>query len=191
MTNQTTSVKKLFMILLGCTPLGRHIEQHDIFFGIANDIKDLIPEIKDFWPEAKGKIHIDAWREVNYVDNFKIEVLSHPAKELQSQKLFFINLGGYKQNEFDELHYKMLIVASNKATAIKKAKQSYFYKTATFEKAESHIDNKYGVDVDDIFDIKEILTPSIKNNYSININAVNSSLVDEIHLGYFPLKSFL
>ena len=49
---------KLFMLLLGCKPPGRHVEQHDVFFGIAGSLDELIPEIKAFWPET-DKIHID------------------------------------------------------------------------------------------------------------------------------------
>ena len=67
---------KLYMILLGCRPNGRFTEQHDIFFGIGNSLKELIPQMKAFWPEAKGKIHIDSWREVTTVDNCKIEIVS-------------------------------------------------------------------------------------------------------------------
>ena len=66
---------KLFMIMLGCRPKGRFTEQHDIFFGIANSLKDLIPEMKAFWLEAKGKIHVDVWREVTSVDNYSIEIV--------------------------------------------------------------------------------------------------------------------
>lgn len=51
---------KLYMLMLGCKPKGRFTEQHDIFFGIGNSLKDLIPQMKIFWPEAKGQIHIDA-----------------------------------------------------------------------------------------------------------------------------------
>jgi hypothetical protein len=28
------------------------------------------------------------------------------------EQLFFINLGGYKENEFEEYHYKMITVAT-------------------------------------------------------------------------------
>jgi hypothetical protein len=58
---------KLFMILLGCKPKGRHTEQHDIFFTIGKSIKDIIPHIESFWKDG-GTIHIDAWREVTEVD---------------------------------------------------------------------------------------------------------------------------
>ena len=47
----------LYMIMLGCTPKGRFTEQHDIFFGIGTSIKELVPDMKAFWPEAKGKIY--------------------------------------------------------------------------------------------------------------------------------------
>ena len=65
---------KLFMLLLGSTPDGRNIEQHDIFFGIAETLKELVPEIIQAWPEAKGNIHIDAWRQVNFVDQHVVNV---------------------------------------------------------------------------------------------------------------------
>lgn len=46
---------KLFYIILGATPKGRNIEQHDVFFGIAENLKDLVPDMKDFWKEADKK----------------------------------------------------------------------------------------------------------------------------------------
>src|ERR1700761_240059 len=98
---------KLFMLLLGCKPPGRHTEQHDIFFGIASSLRDLVPEIKVFWPEPE-KIHIDAWREVNNVDGYQVKVISagetSAAPTEPKKKLFFINLGGYQENKFAEQH---------------------------------------------------------------------------------------
>lgn len=66
---------KLFMVVIGCTPPGRLTEQHDTFFGIAKSLKDLVPDMIAFWPEAKGFIHIDSWREVTQVDGFSIEIV--------------------------------------------------------------------------------------------------------------------
>jgi hypothetical protein len=62
------------MIMLGCTPPGRHTEQHDLFFTIHNSIQETIPAINHFWPEAAGKIHIDAWREVTEVNGYKLKL---------------------------------------------------------------------------------------------------------------------
>ncbi|MGH2565793.1 MAG: DUF1543 domain-containing protein, partial [Ginsengibacter sp.] len=105
----------------------------------------------------------------------------------QTNKLFFINLGGYKQNEFEEYHYKMLAIGNDKGTAIQKAKGTAFYKHTGFSNAPSHVDDKYGIDVDDIYNIEDILSKDTKENYSINISEATNSYTDEIHLGYFQL----
>jgi hypothetical protein len=42
------------------------------------------------------------------VDNFSIEIIAKEAVENTNlDHLFFINLGGYKENEFEEYHYKI------------------------------------------------------------------------------------
>lgn len=178
------------MILLGCRPEGRNIEQHDIFFGIGTTIKELIPDIIKSWPETKGKIHMDAWREVTTVNGYSVSVVD-TQKSTSSIKLFFINLGGYKKNEFEEFHYKMIVAASDKADAIKQSKQTAFYMHTGFKGAPSHIDDKYGVDVDDIFEIEDILSDRMKNQFSLEVTKTEENLQeDEIHLGYFKLDSF-
>ena len=183
---------KLFMVLLGATPKGRNIEQHDIFFGIANSIKDLVSEMLAFWPEANGKIHIDAYRIVNKVGNYKVEV-TPKIDEVKTalNSLFFLNLGGYKKGEFEELHYKMLVVSDQKAAAIKEAKESAFYKHVGFKGATSHIDEKYGVDVDDIFQIEDILSIATKRKYKLKFSLASNEPEDELILGYIPFKKIL
>lgn len=177
------------MILLGCRPTGRYTEQHDIFFGIAKELKDLVPEIKAYWKNS-GKIHLDAFREVTNVDGHQVTITQKNEKQNEALNLFFLNLGGYKENHFDEFHYKMLTVASEKGKAIHSAKKSAFYLHTGFGKvATSHIDDKYGVDVDDIFEIKDILSDEIKNKFSISISEEknNDLSQDEMSLGYFKI----
>jgi hypothetical protein len=178
---------KLFMILIGCTPEGRFTEQHDIFFTIANSIEDTRTDVINFWPEAKGRVHMDAWREVTSVDGYQITVIAKEAVLTSDKRLFFINLGGYRPGEFDEPHYKMLIVADDLASASKKAKETAFYKHTGFVGAPSHIDDKYGVDVDDAFEISEILNKNLKARYRIQISAAADLPENDIHLGYMPL----
>ena len=180
---------KLFMMMLGCKPEGRQTEQHDIFFGIATSLKALIPDIFQFWPEAKDKIHIDAWREVTHVDGCQVEVIPSTAAHDNDLHLFFINLGGYRPNEFDEPHYKLLLATPDKATAIKRAKESAFYQHTGFTGAVSHIDDKYGVDIDDIFEISDVLTNELKAKYKLKITGMPQLPADEIHLGYLPIKN--
>jgi Domain of Unknown Function (DUF1543) len=179
------------MVLLGCKPHGRHTEQHDIFFCIAKELKDLIPYIKAFWKDS-GKIHIDGWIAVTNVDGYAISISEKQSSANSNKGLFFLNLGGYKKNHFDEFHYKMLTVAKDKGEAIAAAKKTAFYLHTGFGKiATSHIDDKYGVDVDDVFEINDILSAEVKNNFSINIsqNKIENLPVDEINLGYFKLDS--
>ena len=183
---------KLFMLLLGSLPEGRYTEQHDIFFGIAESLRELVPSIIAAWPEAKGKIHIDAWREVSYVDQYAVDVfdkrqLSADAAR-EKARLFFLNLGGYKKNEFEEYHYKMLVACENRAVAIQRAKATAFYKHTGFKGATSHIDDKYGIDVDDVFEIEDILPGSVKEKYSIVLSPTDNTTQDEVNLGYFRLE---
>lgn len=182
---------KLFMLLIGCKPKGRHTEQHDIYFGIAPSMKELIPQLTAFWPEAEGKLHIDAYREVTEVNGFAVSVVPAAAKVNNDAQLFFINLGGYKKDEFEEFHYKMIIAATDKASAIQQAKQTAFYQHTGFEGAPSHIDDKYGVDVDDVYEIEEILSAVLKQNYQLHISkAAQGKPADALNLGYFKLNSF-
>ena len=180
--------QKLFMVLLGSTPPGRSIEQHDVFFGIAETINELVPAIKKYWPQ--GRVHIDSWREVCHVDGHKVAIKHREALnaiEPPAMRLFFINLGGYKPGDMEEYHYKIIVAAPDKGVAIRMAKQTAFYKHTGFKGATSHVDDKFGIDVDDMHEISELLSAYDKANYSIDILLADSVSEDELHIGYVKL----
>ena len=179
---------KLYMIMLGCKPKGRTTEQHDIFFGISTSMKNLIPQMNAFWPEANGAMHVDAWREVNAVDGFQISVIPKGTITEPKQQLFFINLGGYKPGEFEEFHYKIITVASSLAEAVKKSKATAFYKHCGFTGAVSHIDDKYGIDVDDIYKVDDILAADLKIAFQLEITPNVNLPEDKLNIGYFKLS---
>ena len=104
-------------------------------------------------------------------------------KHIRTQ-LFFMNLGGYKPDEFEEYHYKILTVNEDKSLAILQAKETIFYKHTN----SSHIDDKYGVDVDDIYDVEEILPTHVKERYRLQITPTTSVEEDELHIGYLKLS---
>jgi hypothetical protein len=86
----------------------------------------------------------------------------------------------------------MLIAAENKTEAINRSKQTAFFKHTGFKGANSHIDDKYGVDVDDVFEITDILSPELKQQFSILVEKTNDKVLeDELHLGYFKLDTIL
>ena len=172
-------------MLLGCRPKGRFIEQHDIFFGIASTLKELVPHINSFWPETLGKFHIDVWRHVMVVGDYKIDIVPKGTADNHGQNLYFINLGGYKKEEFDEFHYKVLVVSETLEQAVIKAKETAFYKHNGFSGAVSHIDEKFGIDVDDFMTVDAMLMADFTIKYDIQIT--RSSIVlqdDKFHIGY-------
>ena len=180
------------MLLVGCRPPGRFTEQHDVFFGIAQTPADLIPKLNEFWPEARNRMHVDAIRPVTVVDGFSISV--HPRntiRETATPALFFLNLGGYKPDVFDEAHYKMLAVAPHKSDAIRQAKSTAFYKHTGFKSAPSHIDDKWGVDVDDVYEIKDILPAADRLQFSLHIAPATSTVPDPLQLGYITFDKLL
>jgi hypothetical protein len=180
---------KLYLLLLGSKAPKRNVEQHDYFFGIAQNLRQLIPDIQAFWPEAGDSIHIDAWREVTLVDGYKIEIeLRKENFHNNSKKLFFINLGGYQSNKLEEQHYTILLVRDNQALAVQDSKKTVFFKTNTVKGANSHIDEKYGIDIDDIYPVEDILTSEHKDKFCLIITPATGLPDDEIHLGYLTLK---
>ena len=189
----------LFMVQLGGRPKGRLIEQHDIFFGVANQVSELIDDINHHWPEVKNNWHIDSYRAITKVGNHTVKLIEsdNQAANDNGLKLFFINLGGYQRGSFEEFHHKLLIVAATQADAIKQAKQSTFYKEFTFKdkdspfNAASHIDDKFQVDIDDIYDVNDLVSniqiliePTIHNSHEL-ANADE----DKEYVGYLSIKN--
>lgn len=178
---------KLFYMILGATPKGRNIEQHDVFFGIAESLKDLVPDIKTFWKEAEDKIHIDCYQEVRFVDGYEVKVVKKNDQITQNQ-LYFINLGGYKKGCFEEFHEQHLMVGESMGAIVKRVKNTEFYQTMGFESAVSHIDDKHGVDIDDIFNVNDILPESMKIKYSIVLEKSDAKHQENLMgLGYLKL----
>ena len=189
----------LFMVQLGGRPKGRLIEQHDIFFGVANQVRELVEDINHHWPEVKNKWHIDSYRAITKVGNHTVKLIESNNQTANDNglKLFFINLGGYQRGSFEEFHHKLLIVADNQKDAIKQAKQSEFYQQLTFKdkdtpfNAASHIDDKFQVDIDDIYDVNDLVSniqiliePTIHNSHEL-ANADE----DKEYVGYLSIKN--
>ena len=81
-----------------------------------------------------------------------------------------------------------MAVAESLGLAAKVAKDTTFYKHFSFEGAVSHIDDKYGIDIDDIYNVNDILAPIFKENYSIQITPSEVPLKeDPFHIGYLKI----
>lgn len=178
------------MVLLGSKAPARNTEQHDFFFGIANNLTELVPAMRSFWPEAGNSLHIDGWRRITYVDGYRVDVVPKQQNLENGKRLFFINLGGYTSGKLEEQHYTLLTVQDDRMSALSASKRTAFFKTATIAKlkgANAHIDEKYGIDVDDIYRIDDLLTDADKAVYHINLLPAPGLPDDEVHLGYLQL----
>ncbi len=102
-------------------------------------------------------------------------------------RLYFINLGGYKPADMEEYHYKIVVAAPDKGAAVRMATQTVFYKHTGFKGAESHVDDKYGIDVDDAYEIGELLSAHDKAAFRIYLSPTESADEDELHVGYVKM----
>ncbi len=177
--------KRLFMVLLGCRPEGRNTEQHDIFFGVASSLEDLIPEMNAFWPHVE--LHIDAYLIVEVVEGYEIVITPQKRKENpleNNPKLYFINLGGYSPPDFEEFHKKILVVAEDMSSAIKQVKNDVFYLAGQNQNtsARSHVDDK--MEVDSIIPVQELIL-----DYRIEVRkAETEPSQTKLHIGYLSLS---
>ena len=155
--------KKLFLVVLGGKPVGRNVEQHDVFFAAGNSIEECAPSVKKYW-DIKG-IHIDTYMAVEQVDGFNVVLSDVPPIEARSKKLFFINCGGYQENDLEEYHKKIVVAAETLDEAKKKVKQDqFFFEGVNTPNAQRHIDDKInlcGFDIDDAVVINDQLLPKI------------------------------
>ena len=217
---------KLFMLKIGARPQGRLIEQHDVMFVIANSLSETIESVNQHWPAVKNNWHLDAWREVKRVgdcqillsknslskdgwskdnaladkmlaDNIFAEDRVDNKLDNQGKQLYFVNLGGYLPGQFEEFHYKTLVIAETLGKATAQVKKTAFYQDYTFDNvdtaksgvATSHVDDKYQLDLDDIHCVADLLP----NDVALTIQPLtepekNQLPYDALHIGYLSLK---
>lgn len=146
---------KLFMIQIGFRLEGMNTEGHDTVFSIASSKEEAFKLIKAARPYAG---HIDTCLEVNQVEDFAVQIVEKPSPS--DLKLWFINLGGYNQGQFGEVHKCILVTAHDLAEAKAKAKQDPFFTEpgrVQDPKAAPHIDDKAQLDegIDDVLCVSE------------------------------------
>jgi Domain of Unknown Function (DUF1543) len=111
---------KLFMFYVGGNCGNSNVELHDVRFSIGETSEDCHDDLRKQWWGDSGSLHLDCWGEVEQADGFDI-TLTRDALQEGSNKLFFVNLGGYDVSEFGELHKNVLLVASDAKAAKAKA----------------------------------------------------------------------
>lgn len=212
---------KLFMLKIGARPPGRLIEQHDVMFVIANSLSETIESVNQHWPAVKNNWHLDAWREVKRVGDYQILLSKQSLSkdglskdnaladnifaddrvdnklDSQDKQLYFVNLGGYLPGQFEEFHYKTLVVAETLGKATAQVKKAAFYQDYTFDNvdtaksgvATSHVDDKHQVDLDDIHCVADLLPKDVALTIQPLTEPEKNQLSDDtLHIGYLSLK---
>ena len=177
---------KLYCITMGATVPGRLIEQHDVMFAAAADISDLIPSLQAAWPEG-ASVHVDAYREVTVVSSHHISLTQDPVSaDASGLKLFFFNLGGYVEGDMEEYHHKALVVATSQKEAIANIKQCEFYQNRGYAGAESHIDDKMNVDIDDVHIVDDLISHA---GWHLHISPAAQAATEDVwQVGYLSLS---
>lgn len=114
-------MKKLFMIYVGGNIEGANIEVHDVQFCIAESIEETFSSLRQAWFGCMDSLHIDCYKEINYIDGHKVSFNSKPS--VSDSRLYFLNAGGYLPYHFGELHRLGLIVEKNDALARRRFKR--------------------------------------------------------------------
>ena len=199
------------MLKIGARPQGRLIEQHDVMFVIANSLSETIESVNQHWPAVKNNWHLDAWREVKRVGDYQILLSKDNALadniladdrvdnklDSQGKQLYFVNLGGYLPGQFEEFHYKTLVVAETLGKATAQVKKTAFYQDYTFDNvdtaksgvATSHVDDKHQLDLDDIHCVADLLPNDVALTIQPLTEPEKNQLPDDaLHIGYLSLK---
>ncbi|KTC84955.1 DUF1543 domain-containing protein [Legionella brunensis] len=165
----------LFVVYIGGSHPNSLIELHDIRFIVANSIEDTYDALRKSWWGIPTSLHIDAWGILKYADGYDIQI-----SEVQSQnnknKLFFINLGGYDQKQFTELHKNIFVVAADEI----EAKQKALMQISDWE--SPHRDYLY--EVDNLLNLNLLLK---KEGYYLQLNGQSESKLFEFTCCYNPI----
>lgn len=112
---------QLFLVYIGGTATGANIELHDVRFVAAQRIEDTYSLLCQQWFGTVKGLHIDSYMQINHIDGYSVSLHSEPQQS--SNKLYFVNFGGYYPDKIAEQHDFMLCVATSAAEAKAKAKQ--------------------------------------------------------------------
>ena len=162
---------KLFSVFLGGRADKCNTELHDVVFTIGEKIEDTYFDLLGKWFGLPDRLHIDSWVVLNIIEGYKISLSKE--KKKSDRKLYFVNLGAYEKNRFEELHESKFMVDINKINVKKRAKEQLL-----IGKEQVHLDDLY--DVDDCIQIKKV------SGYYINLEKTSKKGKLEFNNGYKP-----
>ena len=163
---------KLFSVFLGGRAYKCNTELHDVVFTLGEKIEDTYTDLLGKWFGLPDRLHVDSWVDLNIVEGYKISLSKK--KNKSPKKLYFVNLGAYEKNRFEELHESKFMVDESKINVKKRAKELLLV-----GKEQVHLDDLY--DVDDCIEIKKV------SGYYINLERTLKDSNLKFNNGYKPI----
>ncbi len=164
----------LYAVLLGGRAARCHVELHDVVFAVGNGLESLHEQLLDAWfGEPKG-LHVDAWTRLDQIDGYRVHLDKTPNPG--PERLWFINIGGYRKNEFAERHAYAFIAGKGKAEVKARAKASLLKGHELVHK-------------DDLLEIDDCLCLDRVGPWHVRLEADSNARSPEIVNGYFPLPT--
>lgn len=110
---------QLFLVVLGGRAEGAHIELHDVRFVAGETLEATLPALRHQWFGRRRGLHIDSYMAVRQVGRFAVELRQEAFGG--AERLWFVNVGGYRPDSFAEDHAFCLVVATTAAGAKRQA----------------------------------------------------------------------
>lgn len=112
-------MNQLYQFYLGIQMPHANLELHDVQFVVAPEPQAAFAGLKRIWAHTGARLHIDAWREINWVAGYDVLLCNRPCAG--RAKLFFVNVGAYRPGDLAEWHAFDLFVAQDEHDAKQQA----------------------------------------------------------------------
>lgn len=151
--------EKLFAVYLGGRAPKGNTELHDVVFVTGKTIEDTYEQCMDKWFGTPKGLHLDSWMELDVVDGYRVCLES--TKVNADKKLYFVNLGTYKEGEFTEIHANKFLVASSEVEAKARAKKELLKGWPS------------AVHTDDVYEVDSCIELGVVNTFYIALTATS------------------
>ena len=126
----------LFLVVLGGRAPGVHIELHDVRFVVGLTLDDTLPALRRQWFGRRRGLHIDSYMVVRQVGHFFVHL--RPEPWAGPERLWFVNVGGYRPERLAEDHAFGLVVATTAAGAKRQALAAWLPEAVSRHKDDLH-----------------------------------------------------
>jgi len=154
-----TNPNKLFAVYLGGRAPKGNTELHDVVFVTGMTIQETYEQCMGKWFGTPKGLHLDSWMELDVVDGYRISLGN--TKPEGDKKLYFVNLGAYKDGEFTEIHANKFLVATNIPEAKARAKKELLKGCPT------------AVHTDDIYEVDSCMELGVVNSFHVLLTQTN------------------